>query len=59
MMDDHDVLCRARNHLVDALKTLLNPDIMTEVDFQKSKNHALAGIAAIDDLLRQSDRDPA
>ena len=40
MMDDHDIICRARNALCDALKLLLNADIMDESDFAGSRRHA-------------------
>ena len=47
MMDDHYIISAARNHLADALKILLNPDIMTTNDFEASK---IAAIAAIQEL---------
>jgi hypothetical protein len=28
MMDDHETICAARNHLADALKTLLKPEFL-------------------------------
>lgn len=56
MMDDHYIICRARNDLADALKVLLKADIMTATDFQASRDHAATAIEALDDLLRQSDR---
>jgi hypothetical protein len=51
MMDDHATICRARNALCDALKVLLNADIMDESDFAASRQHALAALAALDELL--------
>jgi hypothetical protein len=59
MMDDHFVISQARNDLADALKALLNAEIMTEADFRKSRESALAAVGALDDLLRQSHRDAA
>lgn len=57
MMSDHETLSRARNKLVDALKILLKPEIMTVVDFGEARGHATAAIACLDDLLRQPHRD--
>lgn len=58
MMDDHFIICRARNELADALKVLLNANIMTSVDFRESRAHAMAAIGALDDLLRLADGHP-
>lgn len=57
MMDDHEIICRARNALCDALKLLLNADIMDESDFQGSRDHALMAIAALDELLNGGNAD--
>jgi hypothetical protein len=56
MMDDHLILSAARNHLADALKVLLNPEIMTNTDFHAARNEALAAIEKLDVLLRQPHR---
>jgi hypothetical protein len=53
MMDDHETLCRARNELVAALAGLLKVKIMNADDFNKSREHAVKAVAAIDVLLRQ------
>ena len=53
MMDDHFIICRARNHLSDALKALLKADIMTGEDFSLSRNAARAAVRELNDLLRQ------
>ena len=55
MMDDHAILCHARNELADALKVLLNPEIMDGADFRKAKAHAVAATGALDALLGTSD----
>ncbi len=57
MMDDHLILSQARNSLADALKALLRAGSMTAVDFQHSRDCAMAAIEELDDLLRQSHRD--
>lgn len=54
MMDDHAILCRARNGLADALKVLLNPDIMDAGDFEAAKAHAITAVKALDELLHPS-----
>lgn len=59
MMDDHYIICRVRNDLSDALKALLKSDIMTEVDFRRSRERAMAAVGALDDLLRLADGDTA
>lgn len=59
MMDDHFIISRARNELADALKVLLNAGIMGVEDFSKSRDHAVAALEALDDLLRVADRDAA
>jgi hypothetical protein len=59
MMDDHFIISRARNHLADALKALLNADIMDATDFARSRDAALAAVSELDVLLRQSHRHPA
>lgn len=56
MLDDHALLCHARNELADALKELLKPEIMKSTDFRKSLTHATAATDAIIALLQQSDR---
>ena len=56
MMDDHYQISAARNELLDALKTLLNPEIMGPDDFRRSRGHASAAIERLDDLLRLADR---
>ena len=38
MLDDHEVICAARNHLADALKTLLKPEIMGAPEFLLARN---------------------
>jgi hypothetical protein len=53
MMDDHATICRARNALCDALKLLLNADIMDESDFAGSRLSALKAVAALDKLLNE------
>lgn len=53
MMDDHEILSRARNDLADALKVLLQAGIMTRVDFQSARERALAAVGALDELLAQ------
>lgn len=57
MMDDHHTLSAARNHLADALKVLLNPEIMTVTDFTSARESAAMAIEQLDVLLRQSHRD--
>lgn len=57
MLADHDLLCRARTELVDALKALLQPNIMTAADFRLSLEHATAATDAIIALLQQPYRD--
>lgn len=52
VMEDHIIISRARQELAAALTSLLKADIMDAVDFNASKNHALAALAALDDLLR-------
>lgn len=59
MMEDHFIICRARNDLADALKILLQADIMTADDFRKSREYAMAAIGALDDLLRVADGNTA
>lgn len=51
MMDDHGILSAARVELADALKVLLNPNIMDAGDFRKSRKHAAAAMARLDELL--------
>jgi hypothetical protein len=58
MMDDHFIISRARNHLADALKALLNANIMDEEDFSRSRKSALAAVDELDVLLRESDGHP-
>jgi hypothetical protein len=52
MMEDHFIICSARNALADALKALLKADIMTASDFSQSRAHAMSAISSLDDLLR-------
>jgi hypothetical protein len=59
MMDDHYVICNARNYLSDALKCLLKADIMTAEDFAASRQAAVAAVDELDVLLRQPHRDEA
>lgn len=59
MMDDHLMLSAARNHLCDALKVLLNPDIMDKDDFRRSRALTALALGYLDELLRQPDRDKA
>jgi hypothetical protein len=59
MMDDHYIISRARNHLADALKALLNANIMDEDDFALSRRAALAAVDELNVLLRESDGHPA
>lgn len=54
MMDDHATLSAARVELTKALMVLLNPDIMTATDFRKSRKHATAAVARLDDMLGES-----
>ena len=56
MMDDHAALSRARNDLADALKVLLNADIMGASDFARSRDLAASAVRELNDLLRQSHR---
>jgi len=56
MMDDHFIISRARNHLADALKALLEAEIMTADDFVKARADALSAVAELDDLLRVENR---
>ena len=58
MMDDHYVICAARNALADALKVLLKPDIMTVSDFQESRDRARRAVEALD-VLCEPHRDEA
>jgi hypothetical protein len=58
MMDDHFILSAARNHLADALKALLNADIMTEADFRAARRSAREAIEKLDVLLREPHRYP-
>ena len=59
MFADHELLCRARNELADALKALLRPDIMDAIDFRQSLDHATAATDALIELLQQPNRDAA
>jgi hypothetical protein len=59
MMDDHFIISRARNHLADALKALLNANIMDAADFTKSRIAALAAVSELDVLLREPNRNSA
>jgi hypothetical protein len=54
MMDDHVVICEARNELADALKVLLNPAIMGASDFLTARNHAQAAMNALNRLLEMT-----
>lgn len=56
MMNDHETLSAARNHLVDALKALLKAGIMGRDDFIASLNHASTAIDHLNVLLRQPHR---
>ena len=58
MMDDHFIISRARNHLADALKVLLNANIMGKDDFSRSRKAALAAVGELDVLLREPDGHP-
>jgi hypothetical protein len=40
LMDDHELICEARNELADALKVLLNPAIMGTDEFMAAQDHA-------------------
>lgn len=55
MREDHEVLCRARQQLAEALCVLLKAEIMDATDFGESRFYAMAAIEALDDLLRQPD----
>lgn len=58
MMDDHFIISRARNHLADALKILLNANIMDASDFERSRDAAIAAVRELNVLLRESDGHP-
>lgn len=57
VMEDHFVICRARNYLADALKVLLKAEIMNADDFSRSREAALSAVEELNDLLRQPHRD--
>lgn len=57
MMEDHFVLSAARNHLADALKSLLKAEIMTSADFNQSRDSALAAVRQLNALLCEPHRD--
>lgn len=54
MMDDHEVICAARNALCDALKTLLNPAIMGAPEFLLARNQTQQAINALNRLLEMT-----
>jgi hypothetical protein len=51
MLEDHEVICRARNYLSDALKALLKAKIMTAEDFNMSRKAAIAAVRELDSLV--------
>jgi hypothetical protein len=55
MLDDHYVICKARNYLADALKALLKADIMTNEDFKLSREAASAAVMELDYLIRKAE----
>lgn len=59
MMDDHEILSRARNHLADALKALLRAEIMGRDDFLLSRAHTAYAYESLNALLRLADRNPS
>lgn len=54
MLDDHEVVCAARNHLCDALKTLLNPAIMSTPEFLLARNQTQMAMNDLNRLLEMS-----
>lgn len=54
MMDDHELVCQARNSLCDALKTLLNPEIMKTPEFLMARNQTQLALKTLDKLLELS-----
>lgn len=54
MMDDHIVICLARNELADALKVLLNPEIMGAPEFLAARNHTQLAMNALNRLLEMA-----
>ena len=52
MMDDHEVICEARNELCDALKVLLNPAVMGIDEFMAAQDHARRAMVALYRLIR-------
>lgn len=59
VMEDHEVLCRARQQLAEALCVLLKAGIMDATDFGESRYYAMAAIEALDDLLCRPHRHQA
>ena len=54
MMEDHEIICAARNELADALKVLLNPAIMGVPEFLAARNHTQAAMNALNRLLEMT-----
>lgn len=55
MKDDHYDISQARNDLCDALKALLNPDIMTGQDFARALDHTVSAARILSKLVSKSD----
>jgi hypothetical protein len=51
MLDDHEIICVARNELADALKVLLKPEIMGAPEFIVARNHTQLALNALHKLL--------
>ena len=54
MLDDHNIICLARNELADALKVLLNPEIMGAPEFLLARNHTQMAMNALNRLLEMA-----
>lgn len=54
MLDDHETICAARNHLCDALKTLLKPEIMGAPEFLLARNQTQMAMTALNRLLEMA-----
>ena len=53
MLEDHYIICEARDALCNALKVLLYPEIMGASEFQAARDHTQQAMNAIDKLLER------
>ena len=54
MKDDHEIICLARNQLADAMKVLLNPEIMGAPEFLAARNHTQLAMNALNRLIEMA-----